>query len=366
MRLRKIAALAGALFLTFGLVPSAFAGGSGGSGGDKDCGSHGDYSVSTSNNNNDNNQGGDSEKCDPAIKIVKTADPETLPAGGGDVTYTYVVTNTGDVPLIDVAVSDDKCAPVTGGATTLDPGDSTTFTCAMTLTETTTNVGTATADWVKCSDEHDDSNNQDNKVQTSTHSNNGDNNDENEDTCTTEKVDPATDDATVTVAPPADLARIYLHKTASVTDLPAGGGEVTYTYAVWNIGNVPLTDVTLVDNKCSPISAPTGDANDDSILDLTETWTYTCTMTLTATTTNLATATGHHGEDTTIDAAEVTVTVGTGDGGVDAATDTPTAPPTDSLASTTTDAGGSIPILLLILGVIGVGAVVLTPRRARR
>jgi hypothetical protein len=58
------------------------------------------------------------------------------------------------------------------------------------------------------------------------------------------------------------------------------------------------------------------------------------------------------------------VTVGSG--GVGGETDTPTGPPTDSLSSTSTDVGGALPLLLLVLGVIGVGAVVLTPKRGRR
>ena len=43
-----------------------------------------------------------------------------------------------------------------------------------------------------------------------------------------------------------------------------------------------------------------------------------------------------------------------------------TAPPTDAIVSTNTDAGGSLPLLLIVLGVIGLGAVVLTPGRAKR
>jgi uncharacterized repeat protein (TIGR01451 family)/LPXTG-motif cell wall-anchored protein len=43
-----------------------------------------------------------------------TLDP-ALPVGGGDVTYTYEVRNTGDVPLADVSgrITDDKCSPLT-------------------------------------------------------------------------------------------------------------------------------------------------------------------------------------------------------------------------------------------------------------
>jgi uncharacterized repeat protein (TIGR01451 family) len=48
------------------------------------------------------------------IDIVKTAAP-TLLVGPGAVTYSYVVTNTGEVPLEDVKnrITDDKCSPVT-------------------------------------------------------------------------------------------------------------------------------------------------------------------------------------------------------------------------------------------------------------
>jgi archaellum component FlaG (FlaF/FlaG flagellin family) len=42
----------------------------------------------------------------PAISIVKTANPESVSVSG-PVTYTYVVTNTGDTPLFGVLVTDD-------------------------------------------------------------------------------------------------------------------------------------------------------------------------------------------------------------------------------------------------------------------
>ena len=51
----------------------------------------------------------------PGIEVDKTATPATVEAPGGEVTYTYRVRNTGDVPLGDVAdrVTDDTCSPVT-------------------------------------------------------------------------------------------------------------------------------------------------------------------------------------------------------------------------------------------------------------
>jgi uncharacterized repeat protein (TIGR01451 family) len=43
----------------------------------------------------------------PAIRIVKTANPPSI-SPGETVTYTFTVTNVGDVPLFDVSVDDDK------------------------------------------------------------------------------------------------------------------------------------------------------------------------------------------------------------------------------------------------------------------
>jgi len=211
----------------------------------------------------------------PAIHVVKSASVDTLPAGGGDVTYTYVVTNSGDVPLSNVTVSDNKCATVTfdSGDTNddglLDLTESWTFKCTTNLTATTTNTATATGHYG-----------------------------------TTTVTD--TDEATVTVA--ASGPAIHVVKSADPATLPAGGGPVEYTYLVTNTGNVDLTGVTVTDNKCSPLTGPTGD-DGDGVLGLTETWTYTCTTSLSETTTNTVTATGHAGDTEVSDTDDVTVTV---------------------------------------------------------
>ncbi len=131
-------------------------------------------------------------------------------------TYTFVVTNTGNVPLTSVDVDDDKCSPVTyvsgdtDGDDKLDLTESWTFTCTAEITEDTTNIGVATG--------HD-----------------GD---------TT-----VTDDDTVTVVivgqQSAPVPAIHIEKTVAPLTLPAGGGDVTYTYVVSNIGDVDLTDVSV-------------------------------------------------------------------------------------------------------------------------
>jgi hypothetical protein len=71
-------------------------------------------------------------------------------------------------------------------------------------------------------------------------------------------------------------------------------GTVTYAYAVTNPGDESLSDVSVSDDKCSPVSSPEGDDDHDNQLDLSETWTYTCSMSLVTDTTNIATVTGLH------------------------------------------------------------------------
>lgn len=110
----------------------------------------------------------------------------------------------------------------------------------------------------------------------------------------------------VAVIPPL----IDVVKVPSPLALPAGPGPVTYTYTARNIGTVPMTDVTLVGDTCSPIILVSGDTNGDSKLDVNETWIYRCAKTLTETHTNTVVATGHANGLTAIDVASATVVVG--------------------------------------------------------
>jgi uncharacterized repeat protein (TIGR01451 family) len=153
----------------------------------------------------------------PAIALDKTG---VAAAHVGDaVTYTFTVTNPGDVGLTNVALTDSKCstAPVlqsqTGGNTdtTLDPGETWTYTCPYTVTvgdgtsvKNTANVGgtdplnktvTATASW------------------------------------------------TFPVLHPA----IAIDKTANPTSV-SGSAPVTYSYKVTNTGDTTLYNVVVTDD----------------------------------------------------------------------------------------------------------------------
>ena len=86
------------------------------------------------------------------IHLVKTANPNVLPAGGA-VTYTYLVTNPGTAPLSNVSIADNKCTGLPNRFVghpgdvnkngLLDPGETFYFSCQSNITQTTTNIGTA-------------------------------------------------------------------------------------------------------------------------------------------------------------------------------------------------------------------------------
>jgi hypothetical protein len=92
--------------------------------------------------------------------------------------------------------------------------------------------------------------------------------------------------------------------------LPGGPGPVSYTYTLKNIGTVPVTNITMVGDTCSPIDLVSGDTNGDSVLQTNETWVYTCATNLAQTTTNTIVATGWANGLSATDIASATVVVG--------------------------------------------------------
>jgi len=195
------------------------------------------------------------------MDLVKTANPLSLPAGPGLVTYTYTLRNIGTVPVTDITIVGDTCGPIklisgdTNSDKKLDVSETWIHTCQTNLTETHTNTAVATG-WA-------------NGIST---------------------VDIAS--ATVVVGAPIVPPLIHITKVPSPIVLPAGGGMVTYVKTVTNPGTVALSNVRVTDDKCSPVSYITGDTNSDSKLDPSETWMYTCRTNLIQTTTNTAVASG--------------------------------------------------------------------------
>jgi uncharacterized repeat protein (TIGR01451 family) len=222
------------------------------------------------------------DMVNPGINVVKVAgtaaDGATyfLNTPGGSVTYVYTVTNTGDVPLINVKtrVTDDKCASVnyasgdTNNNNRLETTETWRFTCTTNITIDTVNTATAigtpsTAAGVALPGVPDVND---------------------------------TDQAIVDiVAPGINVVKVAGTAADGATYfLNAPGGSVTYVYTVTNTGDVPLINVKtrVTDDKCSPVNYASGDANSNNILETTETWRFTCTTNITVDTTNTATTIG--------------------------------------------------------------------------
>lgn len=227
-----------------------------------------------------------------SIAIQKTPNVTLIPKGD-PVTYTYVVRNSGSVDLTDIAVSDDKCAALVyrsggDGDGVLKPGQEWTYTCVHPLQADTTNTADVSGKTPGGGSVTDSSS------------------------------------ATVLVVGGQLTPGIGVTKTPSATSVTAGGA-VTYRYEVRNTATMPLANIRMADDKCSPVGYVSGDDNGDGLLTSSsngegwpeETWVYTCSTTLRSTTTNTVTATGspwHNGQTIGADVsaqASATVTVAT-------------------------------------------------------
>jgi uncharacterized repeat protein (TIGR01451 family) len=182
----------------------------------------------------------------PGVKITKDSSPETV-REGDEVTFTIVVMNTGDVPLSTVAVTDDKtpgCAKTFG---TVAPEAVQTYTCTTKApADDFANAAGVTG------------------------------------------TDPTGRPVTSTATAAVDVIhpQIALMKDATPYEVREGG-TVTFAILVKNTGDVPLTDVTVADDRtpaCAhTVAALAPDAEE----------TYTCTIVAGQEGfTNTATATG--------------------------------------------------------------------------
>ena len=197
--------------------------------------------------------------ADPAIDIRKQAEgTDSREVGSGsNVDFEIVITNTGNVPLTNITVTDPlatDCARAIATLPDLDPGASTSYTCtAFAVTSEFTNVATVTGD-----------------------------------PPTGEKV---TDDdpSTVTIALVA-TPEIDIRKQAEGDDSRdiIGGSDVEFLIVVTNTGNVTLTDVEVSDPLATDCNKSIGTLNPGG------SDTYTCTASnVTATFNNIATVTGN-------------------------------------------------------------------------
>ena len=162
----------------------------------------------------------------PGLTVVKTASPATVSTAGQSITYSYAVTNTGNVTVTGIGVSDTQAAPA--GATspvscptqTLAPGASTT--CSATYVTTQADLD---------------------------HGSIGD-------TATASGTAP---DGSSVTSPPApatvavkQAAFLDLDKSAAPGTVTAAGQQVVYSFHVANTGNVTVSGLTINDTFAAP------------------------------------------------------------------------------------------------------------------
>ncbi len=153
--------------------------------------------------------------CNPEDPLVKTANPLTYSAVGEVISYTYGVTNLGNVPLTGVLVTDDK-AVVSCPKTTLAVNETMTCTASYTITQADLDAGSVT----------------------------------NHATSVTDQTGPVYAQATVTAVVRTGLS---IDKSVAEKIYTLVGDQLHYSYLVTNTGNVSLTGVGVTDDKTTTV-----------------------------------------------------------------------------------------------------------------
>ena len=234
------------------------------------------HGLDPSDNPVDSNQ--DNAQVDipaaPALSLVKSANPTTVSAQGDLVTYSFLVTNTGNVTISNVGITEDSVsgtAPLSAvfcSGNTLAPGDSTTCTATYNVTQDDIIVGQITN-------------------AATAHGTGPD----------TMNVDSNQDDAVVTADQNASLTLV---KSASPTIVSAAGDSVTYSFEVTNNGNLPINNLMISEDSFSGTGAMSAISCPVTTLEPTDSTTCTATYSVTqadvdaGVITNTATA---HGTD---------------------------------------------------------------------
>jgi hypothetical protein len=160
----------------------------------------------------------------PAIQLDKSASPSEFGAPGQTVTYTYPVTNTGNVTLHGIVLRDSRLGRITCPLTTLPPGGSMTCTGQHVTTQADVDKGDL------------------------------------ENAAVVTGLSPAGRpvlDADTEAIPAEHTAHIDLLKSAFPAEYDTAGQKITYTDTVTNAGNVTLHNVTLVDDRLGHVTCLT-------------------------------------------------------------------------------------------------------------
>ncbi|MEG3919857.1 hypothetical protein QUA07_12035 [Microcoleus sp. T3_A4] len=213
--------------------------------------------------------------ANPALTINKLTngfDGKAILAGQ-PITWTYEVTNTGNVNLTNVEVKDDNGTPlntsddfVVGTIASLASGQSTTVQKTSTaVAGPYANIGTASNTYTDGVGNHTNVS--------------------------------ATDPSNYFGARPSINIEKVTDNSSVQGDalLIQQGSPVTWIYTVTNTGNVPLSNVQVTDDKGVVPIYSSGDTNQDGKLDLTESWVYSASGTaISGSYQNIGTTTGSY------------------------------------------------------------------------
>jgi uncharacterized repeat protein (TIGR01451 family) len=211
------------------------------------------------------------------LTIAKSASPTTYSYVGQEITYTYVVTNTGNVKIKGpIKVTDDKIGVLTVSTSSLESGKSITKTTTYKIKQADLISGSVT-----------------NKASVTGYFNNK-----------LIKSNDAT--ATVTVSKPA----LKLEKSASPATYDAVGQTITYKYAVTNTGNVAISGpIKITDNKIGTFTISDSNLASGTSVEGTATYKILPADLTAGSVTNTAHATGtFSGKDITSEEVTATVT----------------------------------------------------------
>ena len=168
----------------------------------------------------------------PALSLTKSVDHDTVNGPGAMVTYSFLVENTGNVPITGVAITEkaftgsgpEPVADCPAGAASLAPGTGVTCTASYELTQADADAG------------HVDN------------------------SAVATGFDPAGGDvvspdstATVTIPPTPALT---LEKTATPTRLSSATQTIAYSFLVTNTGNVTLDGIAIAEQHFTGTGGP--------------------------------------------------------------------------------------------------------------
>ena len=160
----------------------------------------------------------------PSVTLDKAVGKPSVAAAGGTLPYTFVVTNTGNVTLSEIVVSDPLVTAVTCPVTTLAPGATTTCTATYRLTQADLDLGRVTNHATV--------------------------------TAAPPQGEPLSADDSVTTA--LTQNPLLTFRKSADTPGPVGAGAVVrFTFVVTNVGNVTLTSVRVSDPMLTGVTCPT-------------------------------------------------------------------------------------------------------------